>query len=173
VSETPVALRSLTREDADMVLRWRNSPDVAGFSLSDRLIAPDEHAAFIERVLDEDDSRYWIIEVAGRPVGLVNVEDIDDEAGTCEWGFYVAEPTERGQGIGTRALDQALRWAFEVRGVREVRAVVLVTNLPGLAVHRRLGFAEEGIAYEQAQHAGGPVDLVRFSLTAEAWRARG
>lgn len=170
MSEALVTLRPLAREDAAMVLRWRNSDAVAGFALSDRRIAPEEHAAWLDRVLAAQDSRHWIIEAGSRPVGLVDVDDIDESSGTCRWGFYVADAGERRRGVGVEALRQVLRWAFEERGLRKVCAEVLATNTAGLAVHRKLGFAEEGVAPERAEHAGGRVDLVLFGLTAEAWR---
>lgn len=172
MAEPKVRLRPLERGDADLVFAWRNTPEVAGWSFTGRAVTAEEHAAWIERVVDASDSRHWLILLDKRPVGLVYLREIDDRHGTCHWGFYIGEPEARGIGVATAGLDQALAWVFDERRLRKVNAEVVATNEAGLRTHRRLGFVEEGLQHQQAVHSDGPVDLVLFGLLEDDWRNR-
>jgi len=79
----------------------------------------------------------------------------------------------RGTGVGTRLLEALLR-ASAASGYRQILSWVLSDNAPGLALHRRCGFAIIGWHREACQ-VGGTLrdivllrhDLARFLAAAE------
>jgi UDP-4-amino-4,6-dideoxy-N-acetyl-beta-L-altrosamine N-acetyltransferase len=135
----------MTIEDADQLLQWRNSPEVARWMLDDRPIAESDHIAWLQARIDSPADRYWIIESDGRDVGLVHLDDVESGDGTASWGFYIGDPNARGCGVATAALTRVLEIAFDELHLSRVRAEVLDFNAPSLALHERLGFTRAGV----------------------------
>jgi UDP-4-amino-4,6-dideoxy-N-acetyl-beta-L-altrosamine N-acetyltransferase len=166
-----VRLRRLRAGDSAMVRNWRNSPRVAADLITDHEISAEEHEAWLRRVLDSDDCRYWVICLGDRPVGLVSIVDIDRVQKSCRWGFYNAAVDLRGRGIVTAALTSVLDRAFGELRMDVVAAEVLASNAASLAVHRRLGFEIVERVPGAVHRDGRDIDLVRLKLTAREWHA--
>jgi UDP-4-amino-4,6-dideoxy-N-acetyl-beta-L-altrosamine N-acetyltransferase len=166
-----VRLRRLRAGDSAMVRSWRNSPRVAADLITNHTISAEEHEAWLQRVLDSDECRYWIICVADRPVGLASIVDIDHVEKRCRWGFYNADVDLRGRGVVTAALTWVLDHVFGELGLDVVAAEVLASNAASLAVHRRLGFEIVERVPDAVHHDGRDIELVLLQLTAREWHA--
>jgi UDP-4-amino-4,6-dideoxy-N-acetyl-beta-L-altrosamine N-acetyltransferase len=166
-----VRLRRLRAGDSAMVRSWRNSTRVAADLITNHTISAEEHEAWLQRVLDSDDCRYWIICVADRPVGLASIVDIDHVEKRCRWGFYNADVDLRGRGVVTAALTWVLDHVFGELGLDVVAAEVLASNAASLAVHRRLGFEIVERVPDAVHHDGRDIELVLLQLTAREWHA--
>lgn len=64
------ALRSLAIDDADMVRIWRNQEHIRSVMYNDHEIAADEHMVWMQKVIDEESSDYFIVTYLNRPIGL-------------------------------------------------------------------------------------------------------
>src|SRR3954451_14714791 len=137
-------LRPMTIEDADQLLRWRNSPDVARWMLDDRPITASDHVAWLKSRVDSPADRYWIIESDGRDVGMVHLDNVESDDRCARCGFYIGDASARGSGVATAALKRVLEIAFGELHLSKVRAEVLDCNIPSLALHERLGFTRAG-----------------------------
>ena len=60
------------------------------------------------------------------------------------WGLYVA-PEFRKQGIARLLVDEALKFAFAMPGVRQVNLGVNAANAPAIALYQAAGFRPFGI----------------------------
>jgi RimJ/RimL family protein N-acetyltransferase len=60
------------------------------------------------------------------------------------WGVYVA-PHARGHGVGSRVVSQALNYASETLGVRQVNLGVNTRNTAAVALYKKLGFVQYGL----------------------------
>lgn len=88
---------------------------------------------------DRSGSAAWIAELAGRRVGCVFCVP-DDDAGVARLRILLVDPRARGQRLGRRLLDEALRFAREAGYLR----MRLWTNHPLQAarrIYREAGFA--------------------------------
>lgn len=164
------ALRPVTDDDAPMLLRWRNLPEVARHMYTDHEISPQEHAAWFERIRTRDDVRFWVITTGGVDVGLVNISDIDPRHGTCSWAFYIAEVDARGKGVGSFTEYTILETVFGEMKLRKLSCEVLATNPAVLAMHERFGFVREGCLREQIEKPDGPVDVYRLGMLSREWQ---
>jgi RimJ/RimL family protein N-acetyltransferase len=95
----------------------------------------------------------WVLLRDNAPVGTVKLEAwANDGAPEVELG-YALLPGNWGVGYATEAAAGALEQA-RLLGLREVVAFALLTNLPSLAVIRRLGFDyERELLLEGGRHA--------------------
>ena len=80
-------IRPVCVNDKDMLLRWRNQNHVKAYMFSDNDITPEEHRAWMGKMLLDVTSDYQIIEFQDQPIGLANAVDIDLDNKTCHWGL--------------------------------------------------------------------------------------
>ena len=79
-------------------------------------------------------------ERAGRLVGCAICWTVVDQA---ELGNVAVDPAERGHGVGTALVDQAVR-AVAARGARELFLEVRESNHDAQSIYRRKGFEVVG-----------------------------
>lgn len=150
-----------------MVFQWRNSPRIREAMLNDRPIAPEEHAKWLTRVLHDESVRYRVLFLDQAPVGLVNFTEINPEQERCNWGFYLGEQGLP-KGTGTALVYYGLNYAFaEFPFIQEIIGAALCSNLPSIALHKKLGFIETGVG--EVTRSNGVEKILSFTLSREAW----
>ncbi|GGK97965.1 GNAT family N-acetyltransferase [Mangrovihabitans endophyticus] len=136
-------LRAAAEADRDVVLAWRNHPEVRSVSFTTHVITPDEHAGWWQRALDDPQRHVLIFEDGGVPAGVVTI-DLRDSVPT--WGFYldVAGLSERGVLLPAwmRLEKETVDFAFGQLGLDRLGGETLASNRQVIALHRRFGFRE-------------------------------
>ena len=163
-------LRRMEHTDLDMVLKWRNSERIRQAMYTDHVITHDEHYAWFERVTRNDMTMPFVFECQGRPLGVVNVGDIDRRNLRCMWGFYIGDENAP-RGSGTAMGYLALEYLFEKEKFHRVMGEALVDNEASIKYHRRLGFVEEGRLIDHVVKNGRYTDVISFALIDRVWRA--
>jgi len=166
------ALRPLRDDDKDRILAWRNSSDVRAYMYTDHVISPEEHARWFAGVAGDERRRYWIIEAAGKPVGLANLYDIDPRNRRCAWAYYLADPGVRGMGLGSYVEYWMLQQVFETLGLHKLWCEVLVSNEPVWRLHETFGFRQEARFRDHVVKDGAPQDVLGLGILAPEWRER-
>lgn len=163
-----MALTPLTEAERDLVLPWRNAPEVRKNSFTQHEISVEEHRAWFDRMQADPCSRWYLYrDKAGDPQGVVYFTNIDPEQGTAFCGFY-ARPGAPG-GTGTRMLFEALEHAFGDLGLAKVMGEVIDGNEASLRLHQRCGFTHEGTFRAQFHDGEARRDVLRLGLLAEEW----
>lgn len=166
-----VRLRDVVAQDRDRLRLWRNQPNVAQWMYTDHEIGAVEHARWFAAALRDGTRRYWIIEADGRPVGLVNLYDIERAGQTAGFAYYLAEDAARGARVASRAGLQVLETAFGELGLQRLWAEALAENAASIGYLGSLGFAPVEVLKARTPKAGFSGDVVRLALAAEAWPA--
>jgi UDP-4-amino-4,6-dideoxy-N-acetyl-beta-L-altrosamine N-acetyltransferase len=164
-----INFRRVCDGDAFAIRTWRNDPNVARFMYTDHQISEQEHRAWFAQIQKERSARYWIIEVAGKSVGLVNVTDLNFDRKSASWAFYLADPGIRGRGIGLYVEYCVLCCVFGHWALETLRCEVLETNPDISALHKSVGFKEAGRLPERAIKDGQPVDSIAYAIERGAW----
>ena len=161
-------LQSLTGNDLELILPWRNAPAVRQAMYSHHEINLDEHRAWFQR-LQQDRSRRWYLfhDDTGTAQGVVYFTEIDAEQGTAFWGFY-ARP-EAPSGTGLQMEFEALELAFNELALHKLNCEVLASNSAVVNMHKKIGFTEEGRFREQHYDGSNRIDIVRLGLLASDW----
>lgn len=150
-----VTLRPATVADAPTLASWDREPHVIACSSDD----PDAEVAFggiewAEEIADStDDSHYVIAEVAGVPVGVMQVCDPHTER-THYWGeiepglraidIWIGPPEWLGRGVGTQMMTQMIDRCFAAPDVTGIVIDPLNSNTSAQRFYRRLGFTIVG-----------------------------
>ena len=104
-------------------------------------------------------------------VGSINAHGIDRRNGTFEYGITVFHEF-RGRGFASEAIRLLLRYCFDELRLQKANATVYAFNEPSIALHRSLGFTEEGRIRSNYFTNGEYHDELWFGITAAEFRAR-
>jgi diamine N-acetyltransferase len=157
ISGELVALGPLRRELVPLYQRWANdfgTQRTLG-ALPRPLTVEAEHSRY-ERVTGApDEIPFTIYERATlRPIGIIDLQEIDYRQRTAEYAIFIGEPEVRGLGYGTEATRLVLGYAFAALGLHSVMLRVYEYNLAGLRAYHKAGFKEFG-RWRQSHWMGG------------------
>lgn len=144
-----VVLRRLGHGDIEMVRRWRNDPEVSRYMAFREEITPDMQERWF-RGLDPRTQFFYVIEQAGRALGLANLKDYDAARASAEGGIFIADPAARDGQLGLAAILALYDWGFESLSLDEIVAHILADNPRAIRFNQALGFridpGQEGVA---------------------------
>ncbi len=166
-----IYLRALEERDvSDRYVRWLNDPEIRnkiaagnfpqGYDSIREFVASMRapHAASFAICFKTDDAH----------VGNVALRHIDWVNRQAEVGILVGEPSVRGRGVASEAVDLVSRYAFETLKLRRVWTGT--TNSIAAKLFLRLGWRAEGTLRAHALVGGEWRDTQLFGLMAEEYR---
>ena len=162
-------LRPATDADRDLMLPWRNHPEVRSVSLTQHEIRPEEHAGWWKKTKSDPTRAVLIYERDGVPSGVVSFFDLDAEAGSGWWGYYLDNDglTERGAMFPAWIAIQreAVRYARDELRLAALDGETLATNEAVADFNARLGFREVGRSTRDVD--GRPTEVIHTRRTFE------
>jgi ribosomal-protein-alanine N-acetyltransferase len=152
-----LTVRPVTPEDVDRVLRYRIRNQVAFRPFEPRQRADYYTRAQVESYLEASladqarDRRYSFVIVAGKApeddlAGHVNLNNVVRGAFQSTHIGYATDARFWGRGIMTAAVGAVVGMAFGELQLHRVEAAILPDNAASMAVVRKNGFSEEGLA---------------------------
>ena len=164
-----MTLRDIRSTDRDLMLEWRNQPDVAQWMFTDHVITPNEHELWFTVMLLDPKVKYWMIEVDQAPQGVVHLASISSVQKRCEWGMYLGAQAARGTGAAEAATFLSLDWAFRQLHMEQVICEVLATNERALRLYERVGFHRDDYLRSHVTKGSTTHDVVVMSILQTAW----
>ena len=164
-----IILKSITKNDIEMIRNWRNSPEVSAYMYSDSIITIDQQEKWFEKIRNEKNSIYWVIEYNGRNLGLASLTGIDKTLSSCYWAFYLGDLSVRGGGIGAKIEYNILEYVFNVLKLNKLRCEVLVNNDKVIRMHEKYGFRREAYYREHCIKNGQKLDVVGLAILQTEW----
>lgn len=121
-----------------------------------------------ERSVVQDDLFTWAVAAKGgnQVLGTINSHHTDPRVGCFSYGIAVF-PDHRRRRVASAAIGLLLGFFFGEARYQKCNVTVYSFNDASLALHRRLGFVEEGVRRRTVYTAGSHHDEVLFGLTAE------
>lgn len=165
-----MTLHLLTREDLETVRIWRNSEEVSKYMYSSPEISAEQQVAWFEKISQDSSKRYWIIRYGDRPIGLVNIANIDLHNRHCNWGFYFGVTDLRGKGLASQVEFNVLRYVFDVLELNKLYCEVFEWNKNVVALHSKFGFRREGYFREHVMKDGVLQDIVFMGVLKRDWK---
>ena len=119
-----------------------------------------------DRSKPRDDAFHWAIDIDGSAIGTINSHHCDRRVGTFSYGVQVFPPHRR-RGYARDAIRVLLRYYFGELRYQKCTVTIYEYNGASLALHRGLGFVEEGRHRRTVFTAGRYHDEFVLGMTAE------
>lgn len=160
------SVRVMTINDLELVLEWRNHPDIRRFMYTQHEISLDEHTRWFCRASGDSRKHLLIFEADQVPQGFINISETNH--GVADWGFYLAPTSPKGTGkkLGTAAID----YAFFRLGMHKLCGQAIVFNDRSIKFHQAMGFQQEGTLRDQYYDGAMYHSVVCFGLLSHEWR---
>lgn len=168
-------LRELRRSDLPAINAWRADRElISRLGATFRYINEEVDERWFNAYMDRRGNtvRCAIVENDSpeKILGLVSLCDIDSLSRSCEFHIMIGNKDQRGKGMGTFAITEILRHAFDDLNLNRVELKVLPDNEPALALYRKAGFKEEGLLRQYAFKNGEYRDTLIMSILREEWK---
>ena len=160
-------LRKIRNDDSEMILIWRNSPEIRRYMFTNHEITESEHRSWFEKMMVDSSSEYFIFEIDKISMGVCALTDLNLKQGTTFWAAYQS-PHAR-PGTGALMEFYLLDYVFNDLGLRKICGEVLATNKNVTSLHKSFGFTTEGIFIKQHFDGQEYVDVHRFALFSDQW----
>lgn len=154
----------------ELVRNWRNSKQVSQYMYTNHHISKEEHNKWIEKIRTKDNAKAWIIKYDGKQVGLAQLSNINYNDKTTEWGFYIADESLKGKGVGSASLLILIEIVFEEMNFNKMRTMVLENNSIAMKLYEKFGFKEGGKLEEKLERDEKQIEVFLMELTKDNWR---
>ena len=134
-------LRPVEQAHAENMLRWMLDPEVAenvGLRATPTLERTREW-------IGKGDTDACAIIHDGHHVGNVVLDQFDMHLRTARISIYIGEPSARGRGIASAALEMAIARAIERHRLYRIWLTVHERNARAIALYAKVGFRHEGV----------------------------
>ncbi|HET7093865.1 MAG TPA: GNAT family protein [Thermomicrobiales bacterium] len=163
-----VALGPLRRDLLPLYARWIND-----FAVTRTMLFPpgpmtlDAETAWYDGAATGEARSFTIYQRDGwRPIGTLDLRDIDHRNRTAEFGIMIGEGDARGKGFGTEATRLALDYAFTALGLNNVMLTVYEFNHAGRRAYEKAGFRLIGRRRQARRHLGRSWDVLFYDCLA-------
>lgn len=167
-----IHFRDVQPRDKDMLLAWRNRPEVARNMYNCRPITTEEHERWFASAMEDPSRCYWIITWMGKDVGLVNLCNIDRANQRAYWAFYLGSEAFQGKGIGSFVEFCILEHIFNGLKLNKLCCEVLAFNAPVVQMHERFGFRKEGMFRQHICREDGFHDVYCLAILNDEWQQK-
>ncbi|UPV74977.1 GNAT family N-acetyltransferase [Halorussus limi] len=162
--------------DVAFLVENENHPAVRATRSATAPTGPDDVRRRLGGTLGRsDDTVSLVVRADGERVGhvlLIRERPNDPTYRRAELAYWVA-PDAQGNGYATDAAGSLLDHGFDRLGLHKVTAKAFADNAASRRVLEKLHFEREGVFRDEAFVGGEFVDVVRYGLLADEWRAAG
>ncbi|MGB0805829.1 MAG: GNAT family N-acetyltransferase [Salibacteraceae bacterium] len=125
--------------DESITYSWGTNPIVRKYSFSQEAILPDEHSKWFHNKLESSNCYYWIIEMAGQPIGSFRV-DLENSEGTIS---FLLAPAYHGRGLGKKLFALGIKSSFKIKSMSRIVGFVMNENISSQKLFELHGFNKE------------------------------
>ena len=167
-----VALGPIRRDLVPLFQAWINDLSVSRF-LRSWPMSLDQEIAWYEGVIKDTQMAFFTIYELPhyRPVGGLDLHQIDLKNRRAELGIMIGERDARGRGLGTEAVRLVCDYGFNVLELNSIMLLTAGWNIAGQKAYVKAGFREFG-RRRQADFFGGRYwDDIYYDLLREEFES--
>ena len=167
-----VWLGPLCRENLGLYRAERNDWEIWKWCRQNDVISQEAHERWFARQDADPKIRMYEImdKLAGPPVGVCGLTDIDHVNQRAEFSLYVFAAAQ-GNGIGRAALETLISHGFSNLNLCTIWGETFDKN-PALKMFLNLGFTKEGTRRNFYYKDGKFIDAHLVSITRKEWRLK-
>lgn len=172
-----IELRGIEPGDADFFYEWNK--ETATQKNLDQIWFPSSlfrQEKWVEKQSIksiEDDSYFFVIlNKVGEKVGMIHSHDCDKKNGNFGYGLGIIEG-HRKKGYASEAIRMLLNYYFQELRYHKAIVGIYAFNQVSIALHKKIGFKEEGRLREMLFGGNEFHDLLKFGLLKREFLASG
>jgi UDP-4-amino-4,6-dideoxy-N-acetyl-beta-L-altrosamine N-acetyltransferase len=164
-----VTLRKIEDSDLENIIRWRMMPEITKYMNTDPELTLEGQKKWITSIRNNQDVRYWLIEIDHQPAGVINVTGLLNKNGELEWAYYIGEKKLRSMKIAISLEMSLYDYAFKDLDKNVVKGEIFSLNTGVIALHKICGckVIEEKKQYVCKNHTW--YDVTFMGMTKEEW----
>jgi len=162
LSDDLIYLRKLEATDLDRTWVWVNDPDIAEKIGTPIPVSKSEQLRWFERTDQAKDKIVFALCLrdGDTHIGNLSLDNIEPRHRTARLSIFIADPSLRGQSLGSRAIRLLTDYAFGYLNLNKVWCKTTGDDDGTLKFYERLGFRVEGVLRMHEFVAGRYVDKV-------------
>lgn len=145
---------TLNKTQKELVLSWRNHPDIRKWMMDDNVITLENHLHFIDLLNTKTDRCYFLVQKDFEYIGVIDLTAIHMDY--AELGIY-ANPSMCG--VGNILMNSLIDYAKEL-GITKLVANVYSTNVRAKNLYERFHF----IQTKQIQDHNKKINTLELTL---------
>lgn len=169
MEEIKKKFRRIKESDLEMIMTWRMRPDITKFMYTDPKLTMEIQKRWFEKISNEEDTFYWLIEVGDKAVGLVSLVDWDKVNSIIYTGLYIAEREGRTLQNIIDVNMNMYNFIFDKLNINKAAFKIMSNNIGQIEWAKRMGAKLEGISRQAIRKNGLYYDLYLFSFLMEEW----
>ena len=161
-------LRRLENEDVNEIFALRSDKEVMKYVPRPLAKTPEDalnHIAIINEKIDSNEGINWAITLKDNPklIGIIGHYHIKPEHFRAEIG-YMLLPEYHGKGIISEAINEVVKYGFQVMKLHSIEAIIDPDNIASERVLQKNGFVKEAHLKENEYYEGHFLDTVIYSI---------
>lgn len=132
-------IRKILTEDKDIILEWRNHPEVYKFALSAEPVSRETHENWFKKILNKPDTFFYMGILDGKKCGTVRYDIFPENKTEAEVSISLS-PEFWGRGIATELMKLGEEELKKESSVKIVHATVLNENKASLRLFEKSAF---------------------------------
>lgn len=171
ITGNKIYLRTITYDDTDLMVKWRNQDNVRRFFLYRETFTREIHENWMKTKVETGEVVQFIIcdLESDTPIGCTYLRDIDNILKSAEYGVLIGEESYRGHGIGKEALALTLKYAFKELDMQLINSRVISDNGPSLYCFINSGFEISENTTQTIIPDGGEAAVTKLVMTREKY----
>lgn len=163
-------LRPILEKDIPLLIRWTNDPEIRQYMMTVFPVTENSEREWLVNLGKKSDKDIVLmIEVKGRPIGVMGVHNINWQNRTATTGTFIGEKILWGKGYGTDAKMTLLNYVFNTLGLRKVMSSVKSFNKRSLSYSLHCGYVREGCLRKQHFVDGKYWDEIVLGIFKDEW----
>ncbi|MCF0187363.1 MAG: GNAT family N-acetyltransferase [Bacteroidaceae bacterium] len=134
-----VTLHLLTEDKIELVRRWRTDPKISQYMEYRGDITPEQQLRWFHKI-DNENNFFYLIEIDGKEIGLINVRDFDYESMEGEGGIFIWDDEYLNGDASFRAVLCLDTYMYETVGMKRKIGHVLRDNKRAQRFNKFFGF---------------------------------
>lgn len=168
-------LRELEQRDIEEINSWRNDEKlIRKLTAPYRYINSDVDIMWFQQYMANRNNnvRCAVVDAQDAIIALVSLTDIDYLNQSADFRLMVGKESNRGKGVGTFAVMEMLKHAFENLNLNRVELTVLSDNEVAKHLYEKCGFVYEGRKRKSIYKGGKFVDILIYAILREEFERK-
>lgn len=155
--------------DLQLIQQWRMKPEVTKYMYTDPTLTDEVQLMWFKSINKNNNTKYWIIELDNKKIGLINLCDIDYRNKRCLWAYYIGDTSFRGRGIARILECNIYDYVFYKMKLNKLCCEVFTFNKKVISIHGKFGSKIEGIFKEHIFKNDKFYDVVTMAILKSEW----